>query len=327
MYVYFILSLIISIVSIYNGLLWTGVFGVVGSTLCVLAGGGAKGSLEVGSVGQRIAGMAAGVAMALVGMAMLQYSGFWIRLGSLRLDGWEWGAIGLVTGFMFTTKKLAIEANQPKPEARQRLSNADLRNRDLRGKDLSGADLTGADLSGADLTGANLAGADMRRTAENQRRATKLNRANLTGANLTGTNLWGADLVGTIMTDTCLLGADLRRTNMSNANFNGVSLTGLDLFGSLADGVDFSGANLAHANLASMNLSHANLAGADLSFAKLSGDDLTSANLQSTNLANADLTGARRRPDITTILSGYTPVTRFDLIGAVGLESVKGLLD
>jgi hypothetical protein len=56
----------------------------------------------------------------------------------------------------------------------------------------------------------------------------------------------------------------------------------------------------------------ANLTGADLTNA-----DLTGANLDRANFTDADLSGAVRRPGIS----------RADMKGADGLETVKGLID
>jgi uncharacterized protein YjbI with pentapeptide repeats len=77
-------------------------------------------------------------------------------------------------------------------------------------------------------------------------------------------------------------------------------------------GANLSGCNLTGANLIGANLSDANRFGADVNGANLRGADLTVA-----TLSGANLTLAFRRPGIS----------RIELEGAEGLDTVEGLLD
>ena len=178
----------------------------------------------------------------------------------------------------------------PVPEqARINYAGNDLRRRDFSGQDLTELNLSGADLSGADLTGANLTGADLSYA--------NLSFAILTGANLSGANLWGAKLTGSNLEGSNLEGADLSGAGLSGANLSLANLTD---------------AYLAYANLAGANLAGANLAGANLTFAYLTFAYLSGANLFGANFTNAFL-----RPGIS----------RADLEGAKGLDTVTGLVE
>jgi uncharacterized protein YjbI with pentapeptide repeats len=80
-----------------------------------------------------------------------------------------------------------------------------------------------------------------------------------------------------------------------------------NLVGANLSGCDLTLANLSYANLEGANLRGANLRGANLSIADLSGADFT----------DADLTDAYLRPGIS----------RADMEGVKGLDTVTGLVD
>ena len=92
------------------------------------------------------------------------------------------------------------------------------------------------------------------------------------------------------------------KRDLENADLSGCNLTGANL----------GGANLTGANLIGANLTGANLIGADMIGANLWRADLTDA-----DFTNADLENAFIRPGIS----------RADMEGATGLDTVKGLVD
>ena len=103
-----------------------------------------------------------------------------------------------------------------------------------------------------------------------------------------------------------------QRRNLVGANLSGCNLTGANLSECNLTGANLSGCNLTGANLIGANLSDANRFGADVNCANLRGADLTVA-----TLSGANLTLAFRRPGIS----------RIQLEGAEGLDTVEGLLD
>jgi hypothetical protein len=90
-------------------------------------------------------------------------------------------------------------------------------------------------------------------------------------------------------------------------NYSGQFLQGADL-----TGADLTGAILIRARLTGANLDRANFTDADLW-----GANLTRADLSGADFTGAHLTNAVRRPGIS----------RADMDGALGLNSVKGLVD
>jgi len=116
--------------------------------------------------------------------------------------------------------------DNPLPETRTdlrdaNLCGADLHNANLRDADLCGADLHNADLHNADLRDADLCGADLC--------GANLCNADLCGANLCGANLCNADLCGADLCDANLCDANLRGTNLCDADLCGADLCGANL--------------------------------------------------------------------------------------------------
>ncbi len=95
------------------------------------------------------------------------------------------------------------------------------------------------------------------------------------------------------LTDSNLVGADLRNANFSGMNLHRVKFMQADL-----TGADLAKANLQYsvfhdANLAIAKFLRANLSNARLERANLNGVDLTRANLEGTEFSSANLEGAR----------------------------------
>jgi hypothetical protein len=106
-WLYGLLVLVTGIAAIFRGAWWPGAAGLIGPTLCWWAGSGIRGSFMVGTSGQKIGGLVAGAIFASVGLSLLYYSGYWVRLFSVELDGIAWGLLGLAIGFVFTPRSAA----------------------------------------------------------------------------------------------------------------------------------------------------------------------------------------------------------------------------
>ena len=124
-------------------------------------------------------------------------------------------------------------------------------------------------------------------------RGADLTGAYLRGADLRGAYLRGADLTRAVLGRADLLCADLTGADLTEANLKEAELGGADLAGADLTGADLREADLAGADLAGANLAGADLAGADLAGADLTGADLTGAGLTNAVLGEADLTGAK----------------------------------
>jgi len=125
-------------------------------------------------------------------------------------------------------------------------------------------------------------------------------------------DLVGTDLSGCDLSYANLRGADLRGATLNGADLRGANLYGADLTGAYLRGAYLRGANLRGATLYLAVLTDADLTGATLTLANLSSADLFGA-----NFTDADLTGAFRRPGIS----------RADMEGVLGLDSITGLVD
>ena len=86
--------------------------------------------------------------------------------------------------------------------------------------------------------------------------------------------------------------------------------------------VDYSGQDLSGRDYSGQDLSLANLSNANLRDAYLIGADLTRANLYRAKLLGANLTGAN-----LTLAFRRPGISRTELEGAEGLDTVEGLLD
>jgi hypothetical protein len=117
MYIYGLLVLVTAGSALLTaGLTFPGIAGLAGPALCFWSGSGVKGSLLVGTRSQKIGGLVAGAVFLAAGLAMLYFSGYWVRLWSVELDGVTWGVIGAVLAFIFTPRSMAEASPQRAPE-------------------------------------------------------------------------------------------------------------------------------------------------------------------------------------------------------------------
>ena len=203
------------------------------------------------------------------------------------------------------------------PEARPRLSAANLTGRDLAKLDLHNALLDHTTLTDTLLQRANLSGAVLNKA--------DLTDASLESANLDKASLRECNLERTLLLSSTLVSADLRDSVCKGTNFVHADLESANLEEVDAEGANFDDANLERANLRrstlhfstfkstncidanfreasaeGTNFANANLYGADLSDANFpnsifSGANLNHANLQCTSLNQAKLSGSQLR--------------------------------
>ncbi len=107
MYIYILLTLTTGISALVKGSTYAGIAGIIGPTLCCFAASGLRGSLLVGDTSQKQAGVGMAVLLAAVGMGIVYHSGFWVGLFGYPLSGIEWCVVGLVAGWVSTTKQHA----------------------------------------------------------------------------------------------------------------------------------------------------------------------------------------------------------------------------
>jgi len=106
-YIYMLLTLAMGVSALWKGAVYPGIAGIVGPTLCWFAASGLKGSLFVGSSSQKFAGLAAAIAFVVIGTGMVYHSGYWVGLFGYEFTGVTWCVIGLVAGWISTTRQHA----------------------------------------------------------------------------------------------------------------------------------------------------------------------------------------------------------------------------
>lgn len=106
-FIYMLLTLAMGGSALWKGYLYPGVAGIVGPSLCWFAASGFKGSLLVGMWSQKLAGLAAAVAFVIVGIGIVYHSGYWVGLFGYEFTGVTWCVVGLVVGWISTTRRHA----------------------------------------------------------------------------------------------------------------------------------------------------------------------------------------------------------------------------
>lgn len=94
------------------------------------------------------------------------------------------------------------------------------------------------------------------------------------------------DLTGVDLSQSHMIGADLRGANLSGANLSGANLEGADLTGADLTGADLTGAFLTNATLNLTALNDVNFSGSQLYFVQVGG-----ASVSNLNLADATVIG------------------------------------
>lgn len=107
-YIYMLLTLAMGISAPWKGAVYPGIAGIVGPTLCWFAASGLKGSLLVGGSSQKLAGLAAAIAFVAIATGMVYHSGYWVGLFGYEFTGVTWCLVGLVAGWISTTRQHAV---------------------------------------------------------------------------------------------------------------------------------------------------------------------------------------------------------------------------
>ena len=108
LYIYMVIAVLAGISAVVKGAVYAGIVGIVAPMLCWWAASGLKGSLMVGTPGQKIGGLAAAIAFAAAGFGLVYHSGYWVSLFGYDLTGVTWCAIGGVVGFIATKREHAL---------------------------------------------------------------------------------------------------------------------------------------------------------------------------------------------------------------------------
>jgi hypothetical protein len=104
---YMLLTLAMAGSALWKGAIYPGIAGLVGPTLCWSAASGLKGSLMVGTPRQKLAGMTSAIACVAVGVGIIYHSGYWIGLFGYEFTGITWCLVGLVVGWIGTSRRHA----------------------------------------------------------------------------------------------------------------------------------------------------------------------------------------------------------------------------
>ncbi len=106
-YIYMVLSVILGVSAMFSGAIYAGISGIIGPMLCWFAVSGLKGSLMVGTSSQKLWGAIAAIFFIAIGIGIVYDSGFWIKMYGISFRGVTWCLIGLVVGWISTTRQHA----------------------------------------------------------------------------------------------------------------------------------------------------------------------------------------------------------------------------
>ncbi len=107
LYIYMLLTVVMGVSALSKGAIYPGIAGIVGPTLCWFAASGLKGSLMVGTSSQKFGGLGAAIAFVAVGLGIVYHSGYWVGLFGYQFTGVTWCVVGLVVGWISTTRQHA----------------------------------------------------------------------------------------------------------------------------------------------------------------------------------------------------------------------------
>ena len=106
--IYMTLTLIMGVSALWNGVVYAGIAGIVGPTLCWFAGSGLRGCFFVGNSSEMFAGLGAAIVFVAVGIGIVYHSGYWIGLFGYELTGVTWCLIGLLLGWAITKREHTV---------------------------------------------------------------------------------------------------------------------------------------------------------------------------------------------------------------------------
>jgi hypothetical protein len=102
---YMLLTLAMAGSALWKGAIYPGIAGLVGPTLCLFAASGLKGSFMVGTSREKLAGVTGAIACVAVGI--IYHSGYSIGLFGYEFTGVTWCLVGLVVGWIGTSRRHA----------------------------------------------------------------------------------------------------------------------------------------------------------------------------------------------------------------------------
>ena len=108
-FIYFVIVVITCVTSYLNsdpsiGLICSGFFAPL---IAWFSGSGLRGSLY-GTSGQKIFGIILGIIGFILSSIWIYFTGWWIAIYDLYIDGNTWVLIGFLIGIIFTSKKDAV---------------------------------------------------------------------------------------------------------------------------------------------------------------------------------------------------------------------------
>jgi len=104
-FIYMILSILLGVSAIFSGSLYAGISGIIGPMMCWFAVSGLKGSLMVGTSSQKLWGIISAIVFIGIGIGIVYDSGFWVKIYGVSFRGITWCLIGLVVGWISTTRQ------------------------------------------------------------------------------------------------------------------------------------------------------------------------------------------------------------------------------
>lgn len=124
-FIYMLLTVAMGISALVKGAIYPGIAGIVGPTLCWFAASGLKGSLMVGTSRQKLVGLGAAIAFVAIGIGIVYHSGYWVGLFGYEFTGVTWCVVGLVAGWITTTRQHAGPRLQDIPGQERIISKSD----------------------------------------------------------------------------------------------------------------------------------------------------------------------------------------------------------
>lgn len=106
--IYMLLTLAMGNSALWKGAIYSGIAGIAGPTLCWVAASGLKASLLVGSLSQKLVGLAAEIAFVAIATGMVYHSGYRVGLFGYEFTGVTWCLVGLVAGWISTAGQHAV---------------------------------------------------------------------------------------------------------------------------------------------------------------------------------------------------------------------------
>ena len=102
---YALLAIFAGVASFGDTTISTSISGIIAPLIAWFGGSGLRGSFNVGSKKEKITGSIAGLVFLTISLFWINYTGYWISIGSIEFSGPLWSFIGFLVGLIFSTKK------------------------------------------------------------------------------------------------------------------------------------------------------------------------------------------------------------------------------